>query len=170
MQQERKLRYNMCILFLYYCDKPSADGYRLIVASNRDEYYDRPTARATFWEKNPKIIAGKIVQIAPCKAKWGNPYSGIPGTICSGNLESWVLESVIQLSSTDKGSGIQSKTVRWGEVVTSHCHGSKIFDDSKPKKALKKWICTASNFIDLIQFHLIWQILAKFCRVESKGP
>ena len=50
----------MCILFLYYCDKPSADGYRLIVASNRDEYYDRPTARATFWEKNPKIIAGKI--------------------------------------------------------------------------------------------------------------
>ena len=59
----------MCILFLYYCDKPSADGYRLIVVSNRDEYYDRPTATATFWEKNPKIIAGKIVQIAPCKAK-----------------------------------------------------------------------------------------------------
>ena len=61
--------------------------------------------------KNPKIIAGKIVQIAPCKATWGNPYSGIPGTICLRNLESWVLESVIQLSSTDKGTGIQSKTV-----------------------------------------------------------
>ena len=78
----------MCILFLYYCDKPSADGYRLIVASNRDEYYDRPTARATFWEKNPNIIAGKIVQIAPCKAKRGNPYSGVPGIICLGNSES----------------------------------------------------------------------------------
>ena len=50
----------------------------------------------------------------------------------------------------------------------SHCHGSKIFDDSKPKKALKKWICPPSNFIDLIQFHLIWQILAKFSRVESE--
>ena len=122
MQQERKLRYNMCILFLYYCDKPSADGYRLIVASNRDEYYDRPTARATFWEKNPKIIAGKIVQITPCKAKWGNPYSGIPGTICLGNLESWVLESVIQLSSTDKGTGIQSKTVRLNREAKSLGH------------------------------------------------
>ena len=112
----------MCILFLYYCDKPSADGYRLIVASNRDEYYDRPTARATFWEKNPHIIAGKIVQIAPCKAKWGNPYSGIPGTICLGNLESWVLESVIQLSSTDKGTGIQSKTVRLNREEKSLRH------------------------------------------------
>ena len=107
----------MCILFLYYCDKPSADGYRLIVASNRDEYYDRPTARATFWEKNPKMIAGKIVQIAPC-----DPYSGIPGTICLGNSESWVLESVIQLSSTDKGTGIQSKTVRLNREEKSLRH------------------------------------------------
>ena len=27
---------------------------------------------------------------------------------------------------------------------------------------------TASNFIDLIQFHSIWQMLAKFSRVESE--
>ena len=49
----------MCILFLYFCDKPSPDGYRFIMASNRDEFYFRPTANAKFWEKNPNLIAGK---------------------------------------------------------------------------------------------------------------
>lgn len=57
MQQANKDR-EMCILFLYYCDNPSPDGYRLIIASNRDEFYFRPTASAKFWDKNPNIIAG----------------------------------------------------------------------------------------------------------------
>ena len=46
-------------------------------------------------------------------------------------------------------------TCQWrGEVVTS----------------LKKWICTVSNFIDLLYFHLICQMLAKFCGLNPKGP
>ena len=45
---------------------------------------------------------------------------------------------------------------------------AKFLDGNKPKTSLKKWIRTASNFIDLIQFHLIWQMLAKFSRVESE--
>ena len=39
---------------------------------------------------------------------------------------------------------------------------------TKRKASLKKWICTVSNFIDLIQFHLIWKILAKLSGVESE--
>ena len=46
---------------------------------------------------------------------------------------------------------------------------AKFLDNNKPKMSLKKSIRTASNFIDLIQFHLIWQMLAKFSRVESEG-
>ena len=34
---------------------------------------------------------------------------------------------------------------------------SKFLDDNKPKLSLKKWIRTVSNFIGLIQFHLICQ-------------
>ena len=34
---------------------------------------------------------------------------------------------------------------------------AKFLDDNKPK-----WIRTVSNFIDLIQFHLICQMLKKF--------
>ena len=45
---------------------------------------------------------------------------------------------------------------------------AKFLDDNKPKTSLKKCIRTASNFIDLIQFHLIWQMLAKLSGVESE--
>lgn len=33
--------------------------YPLIVAANRDESYDRPTAPAAFWEDEPNILAGR---------------------------------------------------------------------------------------------------------------
>ena len=45
---------------------------------------------------------------------------------------------------------------------------ARFLDENKPKTSIKKWIRTASNFIDLIQFHLIWQMLAKFCQDESE--
>ena len=45
---------------------------------------------------------------------------------------------------------------------------AKLLDDNKPKTSLKKWIYCVLNFIVLIQFHLILQILAKFSQVESE--
>lgn len=48
----------MCIIFLSYNDNPSPDGYKLIIASNRDEFYERPTQVAKFWEKNSNVVAG----------------------------------------------------------------------------------------------------------------
>ena len=45
---------------------------------------------------------------------------------------------------------------------------AKFLDNSKPKTSLKKLIRTVSNFIDLILFHLICQILAIFSGIESE--
>ena len=55
------------------------------------------------------------------------------------------------------------------EVVTSRFHGSKISRWQQTENSLKKWIRTASNLFDLIQFQLICQMLAKFSGVESES-
>ena len=56
----------------------------------------------------------------------------------------------------------EEKSLRHFAVV------EKVLDDNKPKKSLKRWIRFATNFIDLIQFYLIWEIFASFSQVESE--
>jgi uncharacterized protein with NRDE domain len=46
----------MCLILLAYDVIPE---YRLILAANRDEFYDRPTLPAAFWEDHPDILAGR---------------------------------------------------------------------------------------------------------------
>ncbi|NNE68133.1 MAG: NRDE family protein [Pyrinomonadaceae bacterium] len=46
----------MCVIFVSYKQR---EDYPLIIAANRDEFYDRPTAAATRWEDYPKIYAGR---------------------------------------------------------------------------------------------------------------
>ena len=45
---------------------------------------------------------------------------------------------------------------------------AKFLDDKKPKIHLRSEVALTSNLIDLIQLHLICQMLAKFSGVESK--
>ncbi len=46
----------MClILFAYDCHP----RYKLVVAQNRDEFFNRPTSPADFWSDNPLILAGR---------------------------------------------------------------------------------------------------------------
>jgi uncharacterized protein with NRDE domain len=46
----------MCLVLLGLDSHPE---YSLIVAANRDEFYDRPTAPATFWADAPSVLAGR---------------------------------------------------------------------------------------------------------------
>lgn len=49
----------MCLLFLSYKE---SQEYPLIIAANRDEFLDRPTASLDFWDEEQKILAGKDLQ------------------------------------------------------------------------------------------------------------
>uniref|UniRef100_A0A1I8N4V7 NRDE protein n=1 Tax=Musca domestica TaxID=7370 RepID=A0A1I8N4V7_MUSDO len=40
----------MCVIFFYVNSNPQKDGYKLILASNRDEFYARDTKEASQWE------------------------------------------------------------------------------------------------------------------------
>jgi uncharacterized protein with NRDE domain len=46
----------MClIVFALECHRK----YSLVLAANRDEYFDRPTIPASYWTENPSILAGR---------------------------------------------------------------------------------------------------------------
>ncbi len=46
----------MCLITFAY---KKHKNYKLIIVANRDEFYQRPTATATFWEDEPSILAGR---------------------------------------------------------------------------------------------------------------
>jgi uncharacterized protein with NRDE domain len=46
----------MCLVLIALDSHPE---YSLIVAANRDEFYDRPTAPAGFWGEAPSVLAGR---------------------------------------------------------------------------------------------------------------
>jgi uncharacterized protein with NRDE domain len=46
----------MCLILAALGAHPD---YALVVAANRDEFYDRPTARADFWADHPGILGGR---------------------------------------------------------------------------------------------------------------
>lgn len=46
----------MCLLLLAHDSHPD---YSLIVAANRDEFYDRPSAPLSFWADAPVVLAGR---------------------------------------------------------------------------------------------------------------
>ena len=49
----------MCMLLVSYESHPK---YKLIIAANRDEFYNRPAAPAKFWEDKPSLLAGRDLE------------------------------------------------------------------------------------------------------------
>jgi len=51
----------MCLILFAWQAHPR---YPLIVAANRDEFHDRPTAEAMFWSDEPDFLTGRDLQVA----------------------------------------------------------------------------------------------------------
>lgn len=49
----------MCLILFGWDCHPN---YKLVMAANRDEFYQRPTAFADFWDDYPDIVAGRDLQ------------------------------------------------------------------------------------------------------------
>jgi uncharacterized protein with NRDE domain len=46
----------MCLITFAYNVHPS---YRLVLAANRDEFYERPSSAVDFWKDHPHVLAGR---------------------------------------------------------------------------------------------------------------
>ena len=49
----------MCLIFISFQHHPN---YKLIVAGNRDEFYNRKTEAANYWRDYPQILAGRDLE------------------------------------------------------------------------------------------------------------
>lgn len=49
----------MCLIFLSLNNHPT---YKLVVAANRDEFYNRKTAPASFWKDHTNIVGGRDLE------------------------------------------------------------------------------------------------------------
>jgi uncharacterized protein with NRDE domain len=54
----------MCLILIACGAHP---GFPLVIAANRDEYYQRPTARAAYWPDHSNILAGRDLE---CMGTW----------------------------------------------------------------------------------------------------
>lgn len=66
----------MCLILLSY---RMHDRYPFILAANRDEFYERPSAPVSLWDDAPGVIAGKDL-------KSGGTWLGISKKVVSRRL------------------------------------------------------------------------------------
>ncbi|XP_038055320.1 transport and Golgi organization protein 2 homolog isoform X2 [Patiria miniata] len=60
----------MCLTAFVLNPDPGDGGYRLILAFNRDEFYERPTKPAEFWDRNSDIISGQDMFVGKEGGTW----------------------------------------------------------------------------------------------------
>ncbi|KAF2882813.1 hypothetical protein ILUMI_23325 [Ignelater luminosus] len=89
----------MCILFVYTEPKPHKHTYRLIVASNRDEYYQRP-AKSAFLCPQFNIIGGRDME----KGREGGMWLGV--SLNKSNNNKFKFGALLNLTGEERKHGV----------------------------------------------------------------
>ena len=97
----------MCLVLVAWHGHPQ---YPCIVAANRDELHDRPTAAAEWWPNHPQILAGRDLKAGgtwlgmtragrfAALTNYRGPEQGRTGTPSRGALVTFLLESSVSVT------------------------------------------------------------------------
>ena len=122
------------------------------------------------WNARPVNIIGSLSK--GDFERHSSTGSGLFAFLSSGFA--WTFRQIVskRVKTLNNPNLLASKYIQRAEVVTSRCHRSKISRWQQIKTSLKRWIKIrdVSNFIDLIQFHSICQMLEKCSGLNPKGP
>jgi uncharacterized protein with NRDE domain len=110
----------MCLLVFALKAHPS---YKLILAANRDEFYERPTAPAEFWDDTPQLLAGKDL-------KAGGTWLGITRQ-----------GKIAAITNYRDPSSIKGNAPSRGWIVSNYLLGSR-----SPDEYLKKLLKDADRY------------------------
>ncbi len=121
-----KLGDGMCLILLSFNNHPR---YWLVLAGNRDEFHDRPTASADFWEDDTNVLAGRDL-------KDGGTWLGITKT-----------GRIAALTNFRDPSRRKENAPSRGHVV-----GDFLKDQEEPLKYIQRLKTTGYNYNDFSLF------------------
>ncbi|MBM7705830.1 uncharacterized protein with NRDE domain [Chryseomicrobium aureum] len=126
----------MCLIAFHLQQHPT---YSLILAANRDEFYDRPTKPARFWEEHPELLAGKDLHA-------GGTWLGVTKT---GRLAA--------LTNYRDPLSVQQDLISRGEIVkdflTSTEHASTFIDKLEAQKTCYNGFNLLAGTIDELHYY-----------------
>jgi len=130
----------MCLLLLALKSHPV---YKLVIAANRDEFYDRPTAPPSFWNDRPDLLAGRDLRA-------GGTWFGISK---KGRIAA--------ITNYRDPASIKSNAPSRGELVSDFLTG-----DEKPEEYLASLDLKAGAYNG---FNLIVGVKDQICWYSNRG-
>lgn len=133
----------MCILFIYVNSGHGGDGdpvfgeYRLVLASNRDEYYTRPAKIAGPWEESPHVIGGRDME----PGREGGTWLAIGADTQSGTIRVGALLNVT-------GENKSNVTCGRGPIVADYVAGT-VPNEEYSRRLLANDCYGAFNFVSV---------------------
>ena len=116
----------MCLILFAYRVHPS---YNLILAANRDEFYERPSSPADFWEDVPQVLAGRDL-------KEGGTWMGINR---KGRFAA--------ITNYRDPASWQNNAPSRGELISSYLRGNQNHDDYLDKISRDAQLYNGYNLI-----------------------
>ncbi|MFO7601072.1 MAG: NRDE family protein [Candidatus Desulfacyla sp.] len=130
----------MCLLLLALEAHPA---YKLIIAANRDEFYERPTAPAGFWDERPHILAGRDLRA-------GGTWFGITRKGRIGAITNYRDPAALKSAAPSRG-----------RLVTDFLTG-----DEEPEAYLTRLSVSAGDYNG---FNLVVGVKDRLCWYSNRG-